>query len=275
MQQSLKYSSQFNDPVIEKKAMKKLNICFALIILFSLFIIGCTGKRSAGKTSEADTLAVPDTGYTGIKKYFSKNILIKEVTFRNGVRHGEMKTYYKGGQLFQTFWYENGLREDTARWYYSEGQVFRSTPFRHDTIDGIQKQYYRNGRLKANIYYKNGHRTPQIEEYDYNGKLQNNYPEILFNIADNYKRDGRIRVNLQLSDNSRKVRFYRGSLTDGLFDTLKIKRINPVNGKYFLDLRKSGTVQSEYLDIIAVSITELGNNYIDTKKIMLPYKDLK
>jgi hypothetical protein len=255
--------------------MKKTKT-FWIFLLIILITFGCKGKGTSRKEADtgSDSLSVPDTGYTGIRKYYSKDILFKEVTFKNSVRQGEMKTYYPGGQLYQTFWYENGLREDTARWYYTEGQVFRATPYLHDTIDGIQKQYYRTGRLKAKIYYRKGFRTPQIEEYTNNGKLIKDYPEILYTITDNYKSSGKIRINLELSDKSKKVRFYRGDLNNGVFDTLKCIRIKPVNGKNYVDLRKTGSTGKDYINIIAVSVTDFGNNYIESKKISLPYIDL-
>ncbi len=43
--------------------------------------------------------SVPDTGYTGIKKYMSGNYVVKEVTFKNGVREGLMKTFYQTGEV--------------------------------------------------------------------------------------------------------------------------------------------------------------------------------
>ncbi len=249
------------------------------VLIFFLFLLaaGCAGKGSSKKEPIAgtDTLTVPDTGYTGIKQYFSGNLLLREVTFRNGVRQGVMKTYYQGGQLYQTYWYENGLREDSAKWYYLEGQVFRSTPMKHDTIDGTQKQYYRNGRLRAQISYIKGLRTPKLEEYTQDGKLIGDYPEINYSIIDNYNADGKIRINLELSERSKKVKFYRGEFTGGVFDTVKCLRIKSVNGKTFLDLKKSETTRVDYVGIIAVCLTDFGNNYLTYKKIALPYKDLE
>jgi hypothetical protein len=238
---------------------------------------GCSGKRSTGKEAlaETDTVSVPDTGFTGIKKYYSRNQLIKQVTFKNGVREGEMKSFYPGGQLYQSFWYENGLREDSARWYYVEGQVFRSSPFKHDTIDGIQKQYYRTGQLKARIYYVNGKRLPKLEEFTLGNKLIKGYPEIISTITDNYKSAGKLRINLEMTDKAPKVKFYRGEFIDGAFDSLKCIKLKTVNGKAFIDLKKTGTPQIDNVGVISVTITDFGNNNITYKKIDLPYKDLK
>lgn len=249
----------------------------AQILIILLLAAGCAGKgsRKIDTAVMPDTLTVPDTGYTGIKKYFSGNLLIKEVTFKNGIREGEMKTYYQGGQLYQTFWYQNGYREDTARWYYLEGQVFRATPYRLDTIDGTQIQYYRNGRVKAKLNYEKGLRTPFIEEYTQDGKLISDYPEVVSTITDNYNTSGKVRISFELSNKSEKVKFYQGEFYNGVFDTVKCTRLKSNDGRAFLDLKKSGTPQQDHIGIIAAIITNFGNNYLTYKKIELPYKDLK
>jgi MORN repeat variant len=247
-----------------------------IVLLLGAILAGCAGKGSKkGQIAEADTTTVPDTGFTGIKKYYSNKLLIKEITFKNGVRQGEMRSFYQGGQLRQTFWYENGLREDSSKWYYLEGQVFRSTPYRHDTIHGTQKQYYRNGRLKAKLNYFKGLRTPELEEFTNDGKLVSGYPDIMYTFTDNYSTTGKVRLNLSLSDKSTRVKFYRGDFTDGVFDSTKCSMIKAVNGKAFVDLRKTNSPQVNKISIIAVVLTDFGNNYFAHKKIDLPYKDLK
>jgi MORN repeat variant len=247
-----------------------------IIILSLLFISGCNGKRSGKKDSKTgnDAIAVPDTGYTGIKQYMSGLVLVKEVTFKNGVREGLMKSFYQNGKVRQTFWYENNLREDSAKWYYEEGQVFRSTPYKKDTIDGIQKQYYRNGRLKAKLGYIKGLRTPYLEEFTQEGKLVGGYPGLVVNIRDEYQTKGIYRVSVELSDKSTKVRFYRGDLSDGVFDTAHCKKINTINGIGYLDLKKTGSQKTGYVGVIAEILTNYGNNYLFYKKIELPYNDL-
>lgn len=254
----------------------KTIIGMLLTILILVSVSGCTGSGSGKKSSDAenDTITVPDTGYTGIKKYYSNNYLIKEVTFKNSIRQGLMKSFYKGGQLYQTFWYENGVREDSVTWYYPEGQVFRTTPYKHDTIDGIQKQYFRNGKLKAKLGYSKGLRTPYFQEYTQSGTLIGGYPEIVVNTKDDYNTRETYRIGLELSDKATKVRFYRGEFTDGRFDTAKYKRINTVAGKGSLNLKKTGTPTANYIGVIAEIITGYGNKYLAYKKIELPYADL-
>jgi len=246
-----------------------------LLIVFSVIIFtGCQGSGKRNLKTENDTISVPDTGFTGIKQYTKDQLLIKEITFKNGVRQGLMKSFYKGGQLYQTFWYENGVREDSVKWYYLEGQVFRATPYRHDTIDGIQQQYFRNGKLKAKLGYSKGLRTPYLQEYNQNGKLIGGYPDIVVNAKDNYRTGGTYRIGLELSDKSTDVKFYRGEFTDGRFDTAKCKIINTIAGKGTLILKKSGKPVSGTVGVIAEVLTLYGNKYLTYKKIELPYADL-
>ncbi len=249
-----------------------------IIILFIAVVSACTGRRSGTKESEAGTdttAAVPDTGYTGIKQYYSGEHLLKEVTFKNGIRYGETKTYYQDGRLYQTFWYENGLREDSGRWYYPDGKVFRSTPYKNDTMDGIQIQYYRTGKTRAKLGYNKGLRTPFLEEYTTQGRLDSDYPEIVSTIRDDYNSRGTVRINLELSNKATKVKFYRSEFYNGVFDTSKCQLLNTTNGKAYLDFKKTGSPQTDYVGIIAVILTRYSNNYLAYKKIELPYDDLK
>jgi antitoxin component YwqK of YwqJK toxin-antitoxin module len=255
--------------------MKIITGAFLTILTLS-FISGCNGKGGGKKESQTanDTISAPDTGYTGIKKYMSGQVLIKEVTFKNGVREGLMKSFYQTGELRQTFWYRNGLREDSAMWYYMEGQVFRSTPYIHDTIDGIQKQYYRNGRIKAKIGYIKGLRTPYFEEFTMDGKLAGGYPQLIVNIQDDYKSKHVYKVLLGLTNKSVRVKYYRGEFSNGVFDTTLCKRITVIKGFGSLDLKKTGSPKKGYVGVIAEVLTNFGNNYLIYKKIELPYNDL-
>ena len=81
---------------------------YSIIIILALLLIGsCGGKSGIKKDLQSgnDTTSVADTGYTGIKQYMSGQYLVKEVTFKNGVREGLMKSFYMSGRLRQTFWY--------------------------------------------------------------------------------------------------------------------------------------------------------------------------
>ncbi len=250
---------------------------FFISFLFLISVLsGCAGKGEKTKATEStDSLTVADTGYTGIKQFMSGRYKVMDVTFKNGVRDGLMKSFYQDGKLRQTFWYVNGQRQDSAKWYYSEGQVFRSSPYVNDTIDGIQIQYYRTGRVKAKLGYKKGFRTPLLEEFNPDGKPVTGYPDVVVNIKDNYNVNGSYLISMELSNKSQRVKFYTGEFTNGVFDTINSKRLKTTKGIGYLELKKSGSQNKGYVGIIAQILTNFNNNQLVYKKIDLPYKDLK
>ena len=255
----------------------KNNLSSLLILVLFISGSGCLNKRTpkAPVENRADTSTVTDTGYTGIKKYYSKSYLVKEVTFKNGIRQGLMKTYYLSGKLYQTFWYENGVREDTAKWYYEDGKIFRKTPFKKDTIDGTQVQYYENGVVKARLSYADGVRTTLLEEFKQDGSKIFAYPEMVIKREDNYKKEGIYKIYLELNKKDVKVSFYRGEFVNGLFMPKKYTKLNINEFKGYLELKKSNVRGESFVGIIAEITTDFGNKYLTNKKIDLPYNDLK
>jgi hypothetical protein len=256
--------------------MKLINYSL-LLILSILLLSGCNGKKPVTKEPDlaVDTVSVPDTGFTGIKQYMGGKYLIKEVTFKNGVRQGLMKAFYQDGRVRQTFWYKNGVREDSSIWFYMEGQKFRTTPYKRDTIDGIQRQYYRTGSLKAKIGYSKGLRTTFFEEYEKNGKIVRGYPDVLVKTTDEYKTKSMYKITLELTDKNFGVKYYRGEFSNDLFDTTRVAPIKVVKGIGTLTLKKSSSSTPAYVGVIAEIVTNFGNHYLVYKKIGLPYTDLK
>jgi len=241
-------------------------------------MIACGSNKSDNKNTinPADTIAaVPDTGFTGIRQYYSGEKLVKEVTFDNGVRQGVMKTFYADGKLRQTFMYRNGVREDTARWFYEDGKVFRETLYKNDTMNGDQTQYYKTGKIIARMSYINGLRTPDLVEYAGNGKVLTTYPELIYKIKDDYNTSGLYKINLELSERTSKVRFYRGEFSNGVFDSLKVAEIPVKSGVGYLELKKSGVPGAGKVGVIVSFLTGFGNRKFIYKSIDLPYNDLK
>jgi antitoxin component YwqK of YwqJK toxin-antitoxin module len=256
----------------------KINNNFLILIILFAISTGCLNrskKNIAKDENLADTSTVADTGFTGIKQLYSHKLLAREVTYKNGVKQGLMKTYLRSGQLYQTFWYRNGLREDTAKWYYEDGRVFRATPFKNDSMNGIQTQYYRSGKVRAKLNFVNGIRTPGLEEYSADGGKITTYPDLVMKVKDEYKQNGTFKIWLELTEKNIKATYYRGEYIDGLFYPKKYIKLNSSETAGFLELKKSGIPQNKYIGVIAEISTQLGNKYLVYKKIDLPYSDLK
>jgi hypothetical protein len=255
--------------------MRKILFSSFFIVAAAIFVAGCKGRTNAAKETEiaADTVTVPDTGYTGIKQFMSGKYMVSEVTFQNGVRQGLTKTFYKSGRLQRTYLYKDGLRQDSSCWYYEEGQVFRVTPFVNDTANGIQKQFYRTGQIKAKMGFSKGLRTPFFQEFTREGKLVTGYPELVVKTQDNYSTTGQYSITLSLSKKA-DVRFFRGEFTNGLYDTARLKKINTYENTGKLVLKKSSTPGKSYVGVIGEVLTDFGNRILIYKKIDLPYNDL-
>jgi antitoxin component YwqK of YwqJK toxin-antitoxin module len=258
--------------------MRTNTILFIFIILL-MSNSGCQNRGNKNTSSRNDSLAdtstVPDTGFTGIKQLYSHKLLAREVTYKNGVKQGLMKTYLVGGQLYQTFWYRNGHLEDTAKWYYDDGKVFRTTPFKNDSMNGVQTQYYRNGKVRAKLSFVNGVQTPYLEEFSLDGRKITAYPDLVVKTRDEYKQNGTYKIWLELTDKTVKATYYRGEYIDGLFFPKKYSKLNSSETTGYLELKKSGNPKDNYVGVISEISTQLGNKYLVYKRIDLPYNDLK
>lgn len=254
-----------------------MKFSLVIIIATATLLSACGGNSGSVKDAmnETDKVSVPDTGYTGIKQFMSGEFMVSEVTFKNGIREGLTKTFYKSGRLQRTYWYENGLRQDSSCWFYEEGQLFRTTPFVNDTMNGIQKQYYRTGEIKAKLGYKNGFRTDFFQEFTRDGKLVRGYPEVIIKKEDNYAKNGSYRITLSLSDNKVPVNFKTGELTDGAYDTTRLKKVNTVQNTGIIDLHKTGKAGQSNVGVVAEILTGFGNRLLVYNKIELPYNDLQ
>jgi len=253
-----------------------MKLIFKIILFcFPILLINCGRRANLKNESVAeDVMTVADTGFTGVKQYYSPTNLVYEATLKNGVRHGLMKTFYAGGQVRVTYWYENGLREDSAKWYYEDGRLFRSTPYVKDTIHGIEVQYFKNGRTRAKIGYEKGLKTFFLEEYMSNGKLITDYPDVIVKTKDNYNTNGSYDIFLELSNASKDVIYFRGDFSKGVYDTTAVAPIKTVDGVGTLTLKKSSSQTFPNVEILAAILTSYGNRYLLVKQIDLPYNDL-
>jgi hypothetical protein len=258
--------------------MKQITFLLTIVILLTMSA-GCQNKNKKNTSSQngkvENTAASPDTGFTGIKQYHSGNAIVKEVTFKNGIRQGLMKTFDAAGLLYQTFWYENGKREDTARWYFPDGKVFRETPFKNDSANGIQIQYYKTGAVRAKLEIVNGIRTPYLEEFESTGKKITSYPDLVIKTKDEFNQNGTFKIYLELTNKKTNASFYKGEYTNGLFTPKQYIKVNNSENTGYIELKKSATAGNNYVGIIAEIQTSLGNKYLVYKKINLPSNNLK
>ena len=73
---------------------------------------------------------------------------------------------------------------------------------------------------------------------------------------------------------SSQVKYYRGDLSAGVFDTAHCEQIKTIKGIGYLDLKKTGSAKAGYVGVIAEILTNFGNKHLVYKKIDVPYNDL-
>ena len=128
----------------------------------------------------------------------------------------------------------------------------------------------------AKIPYKHGLRTSGLIEYYENGLEVGKIPSINEKISTNdYNDDGMVSIVLTLSNNSKNVSYYYGGLIDGAFDPNKAKDVTASTGMAYIELFRTEQGGKGYIDVVAEYKTRFRNYEIITKRIKLPYSDLK
>lgn len=255
--------------------MKRKLVLLLLLSAFLTQACNIIGTREDESSAEGDTLAQEvKKRFTGVKPNYSEGKLVSEISYRNGIRHGLTKTYYPSGTIKQLITYCDGLKCDTARWFYEDGKLFRNTPYVNDAIHGTQVQYYRNGRVKASMGYEMGIRKNDLQEFYENGKPVTTRRELLIRTRDEYEQNGVFKIFAELDNKSTKVTFYKGDMTDNLFDPMKVDKITTSGGTGFLELRRRNGGNPGYVTIIAEYTTTFGNKDYYTKRVSVPYRDI-
>jgi antitoxin component YwqK of YwqJK toxin-antitoxin module len=252
-------------------------VYFIFILLITIGVNSCNLRGDKNESSAADPEApTPEVSvkFSGVKPYYQNGRLDKEVTFLKGVRNGLTKSYYPSGGIKQSIYYTNGLKADTAKWFYEDGSLFRTTPYMNDTIHGIQCQYYRSGRVKASMSYVMGNRVADLEEYYDNGKLKIFKRNIAITIKDDYPQGGNYKIFAELNNKSTPVKFYRGDLNNGIFDSARSIAITTSGGVGFMELSRSAAGNKGYAGIIAEYTTDFGNRNYIYKRVPVPYRDI-
>lgn len=196
--------------------------------------------------------------------------LLSELNLKDGKLHGMAKDYYPNGSLHAQFLYENGVLQGERKWYHENGKIYKITPFTNGEIDGVEKTFHANGKIMAEVPYKANYPGTGLKEYTQDGKVSKKQPSIIIETIDNIARTNNYTIKIRLSDNSKKVQYYLGDLTDGKYMNDKVIRVvteggigtityNVLPGHYFM----------EKLNIVAKQTTSKGNPYIVQKKFNL------
>lgn len=205
------------------------------------------------------------------RDYRSDGTLENEIHYNQNRKHGPARSFYADGKTMKNeILYVNGYKQGTAKWYYESGKIYRETPYDKNMIHGIRKTYYEDGKPQAEIPYMNSQPGTGLKEYTREGKLKESGQKISISEQDRISIDNTFTLLLEISDGTKNVDFYTGSLTQGQYWNDQLTEVATEKGRGEILFHVSrGTFKMETLNIVARIKTSLGNPLILQKEYHL------
>lgn len=198
----------------------------------------------------------------GITKNFDrKGKLMSTVHFVNNVRDGEAKNYYPSGKINQEMVYKNNKLEGEAKMYYESGKLYMVTQYLDNKRHGMEQTYYESGGLKSQLEYYKGGAGMGLKEFSASGEEITKRPTIVVS-EKNSPFDGRMVLEISLSDKSRNVKFFQDTLVHGKYMYKYMNNIETHGGIGKITWYKSGVIQMKKLSIVAEVTTKNRNKLI-------------
>jgi antitoxin component YwqK of YwqJK toxin-antitoxin module len=153
----------------------QLKSCFSLLAV--VWVTASFGQAEIQKTFDAGgnlktSVPLVNGKKHGIEKNYSGGVLYSEVSYKDGIKDGYVKTYYSDGSLSSSCIYVNGKQEGSYKNFYQSGKLKDEIPFVHGERQGIQKSYFENGNLSKEVPMVDGWIEGVEKEYWENGSLK-------------------------------------------------------------------------------------------------------
>jgi hypothetical protein len=253
-----------------------------LFIIYALSVLAFSCHKSVKEETTTKN------GVTVIKEYFSTGVVKTEISARGQLRHGPTRNYdmkgrllsevnyvdnimegtatnyyVKTGKINSTLEYKHGIKEGNETWYYESGKVYRLSPYINGKIEGIQKLYYESGQLMAEVPYKNGFAGKGLREFKSDGSLITEYPKLIIRREDHMKDANKILILVSLSSDAKQLKFYKGSLLEGVYLHKDLLQLASQGGSTRFDYNIPPGQQMSQKMVISVSFkTPLGNTCV-------------
>jgi len=248
--------------------MKNIRLFIFLVFVFML-AAGCKKNR--------------DVEY----EYYADGTLKSEIQMKNGMRNGITKKYDEIGRLISTAelkddkyegWmikynpknqkitakalYKNDQQDGPATLYYADGQLYREMKYVNGRIDSLVKTYWPGGKLQAEVWFRMGEPAIGLKEYDKEGHLIKQ-PAIVVTEINQVSLLNKLTLKISLSDNTKKVNFFSGELSEDKYLSSKTPGIYDVDGvaSLIFNVPRHETVMKK-ISIISRSRTRYGNTLV-------------
>lgn len=232
-----------------------MKVWLVFLFLTGLFLTACK-EKNAVESKPAGKLQ-------GLHKYyFPDGKLYLEINYKDSLPHGITKRYFKAGGVLEESEYREGILHGITKTYYEDGTLSSQTPYDSGRVHGLKLKFRKDGDKTYEAPYRYGEPCAGLKEYFLSGKLVDNYPKIVVTPRNKMLTDQQYVLEFSLSDNSKAVEFYKGTI--GKEDCLSSSN-DPMytsNGvaKLYYFLPTGGFVM-EKVDVVAKVKTDLGNYY--------------
>ena len=234
-----------------------------------LLNVGCDHLQGASDINSNVVRDIDGKIVSGTVTQYKNNVIHSIRNVSDYKLNGKSTIFQKDGKTLKTeIFYKQGKKHGQVKSYYSDGSLYRSYNYKNGLLDGEQKKYRQSGKLSAESFYRSGQPDNSLKEYLVNGEPKKNYPKIIVRNDDKTFLNGQYKVKVTLSDKSQKVEYYLGKLDkEGFIPMGEAIRMGAKNTGYFEIIYNLGPGQFvvEKLNIIAKVKTKQGNYYFTTK----------
>ena len=207
--------------------------------------------------------------------YDEQGRLTSTAHYVNNKFDGTFTTFYQNGNKKTEVNYLDHKKHGVASHYYASGKIKVIENYESGSLNGIKQKFYPNGNIKMENMYENGKPSVNLKEYDVNGNLKSiDKPKIVISKVDRAALDNTYTLKLSLSNNSKRVKYYFGTLTEHGYTPSFMEPISTKNGvgTYVIPVYR-GTMIMKKLHIIAKWKTpEQGNTCLLTTSYNLAIK---
>lgn len=238
-------------------------------LLTAIFACNVNQKETPPSGKEINNQTSNDVA----RSMYEDGTLRAEIPMKDGKRNGTAKQYHKNGNIFMEVDYVNDIQHGWARKYYETGMLYQETPYDSGRMHGIVKKYRTDGKLLSEMPYNFDNPCIGLKEYLMDGSARKKYPTIVVKAKDTMLKDDKYVLQVSMSDGSKNVEYYRGSLLQGnclsnfmgnIFESKTQKGVGEIT--YIIP---RGTFRMEEINIVAKVTTRLGNTYITQRKYNL------
>ncbi len=213
-----------------------------LLAMLSIFSQSCNTEKT---TEEKVAKPKAEEKLTGTRtSYFEDDstLVMSEVEYVKGVRHGSAKDYYKSGQIRLQGAFVDGEENGELIWYYENGNIYKRIGYLNGAKHGWDSLFFESGYHKHAVPYKNGILQEGTKEWSTLHK-EIALPKITLRHDNRIALEGKYYFYAKFTEPVKDVIFESGIIgngtkenPEGAFETMVLENDAAQEAMYFVNL---------------------------------------